>query len=54
MRRYNLVIGPIEADDDGFTDGFSVEDRLEWLKDEGWVNARVEWLAEDTGDAGEE
>lgn len=35
-----LVIGPIEANLDGFT----AQDRKEWLEDAGWQNVRIEWL----------
>ena len=44
MKRYNLVIGPFECDDDGWTNGLSENDRKELLEDEGWVNVRVDWL----------
>ena len=51
--KYNLVIGPIEADEDGFTNGISAGDRKELLEDAGWVNVMIEWLPEQTGEAGE-
>ena len=37
---YELVIGPIEADLDGFT----AEDRKEWLEDAGWRNVEIRWI----------
>ena len=41
MNRYNIVIGPINDD----PDGFSPEDFKEMLTDAGWRNVRIEWLA---------
>lgn len=36
---FYLVIGPIETDLDGFT----AEDRKEWLEDAGWQNVTIKW-----------
>ena len=44
MKRYNLVIGPFESDDGGWTNGISADDRKELLEDQGWSDVRVEWL----------
>lgn len=38
-KSFCLVIGPIEADLDGFT----AEDRKEWLEDAGWQNVTIKW-----------
>lgn len=40
--RYELVIGPIEPDLDGFT----AEDRKEWLEEAGWRHVTIRWLEE--------
>ena len=51
MKRYNLVIGPIDDD----PDGLSPEDLTDALTSAGWRNVRIEWLEsnetiDDTGE----